>query len=243
MGEIIGFLSGKGGTGKTAVCAGLAQGLSLLGESVLCIDLNAGLPGLDLALGVSQLPALTFAEVASGEYDLEQAAKHPQFAGLVYLTAPENGEPLDALALESLLEKAKQEFSYVMLDCPAGLGEAFQLAAKVSDRLIVVCGYDPDAIRCASKVGNALELLGKTNARLIINRADKQAFREMGINVDDIMDRAGLPLLGLMPEDAYVVLAANKGKPIFKTIRTGTAVAACKRIVKRIRGESIPVKL
>ena len=243
MGEIIGFLSGKGGTGKTAVCAGLAQALSQLGESVLCIDLNAGLPGLDLAFGVSQLPALTYAELASGEYDLGHAAKHPQFEGLVYLTAPESYGPLDMEALEALLEKAKQEFSYVLLDCPAGLGEAFSLTAEMADRLIVICGYDPDSIRCAAKVGNALELLGKSDVRLIINRADNRAFKEMRITADDIMDRAGLPLLGLMPEDAYVVLAANAGKPIFKTIRTGTAVAACKRIAKRIRGEAVPVRL
>ena len=75
MGEIISFLSGKGGTGKTAVCAGLAQALAADGAAVLSIDLNSGLPGLDLALGVSHLPALTFAEVASGEYSLAQAAR------------------------------------------------------------------------------------------------------------------------------------------------------------------------
>ena len=243
MGEIISFLSGKGGTGKTAVCAGIAQGLAQLGESVLCIDLNAGFPGLDLALGVSQLPALTFAEVASGEYSLSQAAVHPQFENLVYLTAPVSGESLDTDALGRLLEEAKAQFSCILLDCPAGWGEAVCFAAGISDRVAVVTGYDPDSIRCSAKIGDSLELMGVTNVRLIINRADKQAFKYMRITIDDIMDRAGLPLLGLVPEDAYVVLAPNAGKALFKTIRTGTAVAACTRIAKRILGQSVPVKL
>ena len=38
MGELIAVLSGKGGTGKTSVTAGLATSLAHLGETVLCID-------------------------------------------------------------------------------------------------------------------------------------------------------------------------------------------------------------
>ena len=38
MGELIAVLSGKGGTGKTSVCAGVATALAELGERVLCID-------------------------------------------------------------------------------------------------------------------------------------------------------------------------------------------------------------
>ena len=43
MGEVIAVLSGKGGTGKTSVCAGIAVALAELGEHVLCIDCDMGL--------------------------------------------------------------------------------------------------------------------------------------------------------------------------------------------------------
>ena len=53
MGELIAVLSGKGGTGKTSVCAALATSLTHLGETVLCIDCDVGLRNLDIALGLA----------------------------------------------------------------------------------------------------------------------------------------------------------------------------------------------
>ena len=38
MGEAIAILSGKGGTGKTSVCAGLSTALAQDGKKVLCLD-------------------------------------------------------------------------------------------------------------------------------------------------------------------------------------------------------------
>ena len=85
MGELIAVLSGKGGTGKTSVCAGIASALAFQGESVLCIDCDIGLRNLDIALGITQLDALSFQEVLS--YGLDRATKHPDFPQLHFLTA------------------------------------------------------------------------------------------------------------------------------------------------------------
>ena len=64
----------------------------------------------------------------------------------------------------------------------------------------------------------------------------------MDITVDDIMDRAGLPLLGIVPEDPNVTLAAAFCKPLLKHTKKGAA-AACKRIARRIQGISEPLDL
>ena len=48
MGEVIAVLSGKGGTGKTSLCAGLAAALARQGKRVLCVDCDVGLRNLDL---------------------------------------------------------------------------------------------------------------------------------------------------------------------------------------------------
>ncbi|MFR8334481.1 MAG: AAA family ATPase [Oscillospiraceae bacterium] len=55
MGNVIAVLSGKGGTGKTTVCAGLATGLAAQGRRVLAIDLDVGLRNLDICLGLAQV--------------------------------------------------------------------------------------------------------------------------------------------------------------------------------------------
>jgi len=64
----------------------------------------------------------------------------------------------------------------------------------------------------------------------------------MGMTIDDIMDAAGLPLMGIVPEDSSVTLAAVSGKPLLKHTKRGAA-AACKRIAKRIQGLKVSVSL
>ena len=49
LGELLAVLSGKGGTGKTSVCAALACALAEEGKKVLCIDCDVGLRNLDIA--------------------------------------------------------------------------------------------------------------------------------------------------------------------------------------------------
>ena len=107
---------------------------------------------------------------------------------------------------------------------------------------MIVTGADPASIRDASRAADVLETMGKTNIRMIINRVNPKLFATMGVTVDDIMDQSGLPLLGIVPEDQNVTLAAAFRQPLLGYGKKGAA-AACKRIAKRIQGQSVPVKL
>lgn len=244
MGELIAVLSGKGGTGKTSVCAGIAEALALSGASVLCVDCDVGLRNLDIALGLSDVQALSFVEVYSGEYALTDATRHPRYPSLAFLTAPVRcrAEEIDEKAFSELLQQARKAFQYIFLDAPAGVERGFDLAAKYAERIILVTGSDPASIRDAERAGQLLELMGKTNVRLIVNRIQKKMVSSMGITVDDIMDQAGLPLLGLVPEDPNVVLSAAFKKPLLDHSKRGAA-SACKRIAKRIEGYSVPINI
>ena len=84
MGELIAVLSGKGGTGKTTVCAALATSLSHLGETVLCIDCDVGLRNLDIALGLADEGALSFADITSGAYTLDMAMSGDYFTAMYH---------------------------------------------------------------------------------------------------------------------------------------------------------------
>ena len=244
MGELIAVLSGKGGTGKTSLCAGIAQALALLGEKVLCIDCDVGLRNLDIALGISQIGGLSFLDVCSGGYSLDMACKHPVYPNISFLTAPVNCpvEEVDPVAFSQMLEQARERFSYVFLDAPAGIEAGFKLAAQYADRVILVTGADPASIRDASRAGDVLETMGKTNVRMVINRIRPKMISAMGVTVDDIMDQSGLPLLGIVPEDENVILAAAFRQPLLGYSKKGAA-KACRRIAKRIQGQSVPVKL
>ena len=88
MGEVIAVLSGKGGTGKTTLCAALATCLAKQAHRVLCIDLDVGLRNLDIALGMSEEAAISFSDVLCDRYQLGDATPHPDFPDLRLLTAP-----------------------------------------------------------------------------------------------------------------------------------------------------------
>lgn len=242
MGELIAVLSGKGGTGKTSVCAGVAVALSQMGKKVLCVDCDIGLRNLDIALGISDLAAISFLDVCRGEYDVTMATEHPVYPNLQFLTAPMNcpAGDIDPLEFAQMLNKAREKFHYVFLDAPAGIEAGFRLAAKVADRIILVTGSDPASIRDARQAAQVLEQMGKTNVRLIVNRISKKMAAALNLTVDDIMDEAGLPLLGLVPEDEKVVLAAAFRQPLLGYTKKGAA-AACRRIAKRIEGYVVPV--
>ena len=242
VGELIAIVSGKGGTGKTSLCAGIGQALAEDGLRVLCIDCDVGMRNLDIALGLSHLGALSFREAL--EYGLEKAAQHPQFPSLRFLTAPMNCS-VDAVNTEEfgkLLEQARSGFDYVLLDAPAGIEAGFCLAAGHADRIVVVTGSDPASVRDAGRAGQLLHTMGKQNIRIIVNRIHPKMIKTMRLTVDDIMDRTGLPLLGIVPEDPEVVLAAAFEQPLLKYTKKGAA-AACRRIAKRIQGRRVAVSL
>ncbi len=242
MGELIAIASGKGGTGKTSLCAGIATALAQRGERVLCIDCDVGLRNLDISLGLSDSGALSFQDVCSGGYDLAQAARHPAFPSLYFLTAPVNAtaDRVDRQAFRDLLRRARGQFDRIFLDAPAGVEAGFALCAGAADRVILVTGADPAAVRDAARAGELLQRSGKTNVRIIVNRVSSKLYRTIRVTVDDIMDEAGLPLLGIVPDDPDVTLAAVFQKPLLRYTDKGAA-RACQRIAKRIQGYPVPI--
>lgn len=245
MGELFAVLSGKGGTGKTSVCAGIATALAEEGKRVLCIDCDVGLRNLDISLGLSDSGALSFLDVMQGHYPLERAAAHPEYPSLFFLTAPMNQsvEKIDAEAFCKMLRQARQEFDYIFLDAPAGVDAGFRLVSSAADRFLVVTGSGPAAVRDASRVGDLLELMGKKDVRLVVNRVDREMLSTVRMTIDDVMDTAGLPLTGIVLEDPNVTLAASFGRPLLKYAKRSPAAKAYRKIAKRIQGFHEPITI
>lgn len=245
MGEVLAVLSGKGGTGKTSVCAGLSTALAESGKRVLCIDCDIGLRNLDIPLGLSDSGALSFLDVASGQYSLRQAAQHSLYPTLFFLTAPMNcaADSIDYGGFSAMLRQARREFDMILLDAPAGVDAGFRLVSAAADRFLLVTGCGPASIRDAARVGELLELQGKQDVRLIVNRVDREMLSDVRLTIDDVMDNAGLPLSGIVPEDPCVTLAASFGKPLLKYAARCPAAKACRRISRRIQGIHEPISL
>ena len=245
MGEVIAVLSGKGGTGKTSLCAVIAAALAEGGKRVLCIDCDVGLRNLDISLGIADAGALSFLDVSQGSYTLDWAERHPVYPNLYFLTAPMNCpvEKIDTQSFSDMLRIARRSYDYIFLDAPAGVDAGFRLVAVPADRFLLVTGSGPAAIRDAARVGDILDIMGKKDVRLIVNRVNKEMLSAIRLTIDDVMDDAGLPLIGIVPEDINITLAASFGKPLMAFAKRTPAAKACRAIAKRIQGFHEPITL
>lgn len=241
MGISILITSGKGGTGKTSLTGGLASCLAALGRQVLCIDLDIGLRNLDLNLGMDDRAMMDFTDVIDHRCSLRDGpAQHPKIPGLFLLTAPVSlRDAPDPRKFRAMVRDARRLYDYVLMDSPAGLGSGFQLALSAADRAIVVSNTDPASLRDAQRTVS--ELQGKISPiHLVVNRVQPRLMRRMHTTIDQAMDTAGLPLLGVVPEDKQVLLAASMGVPLILTSRRGAAVAYL-NITRRLLGQRVPL--
>lgn len=239
MGTAVMITSGKGGTGKTSLTAGVASCLAALGRRVLCVDLDIGLRNLDLTLGMSDRALMDFTDVMDYRCPLLNAAvEQPEIRNLFLLTAPHTSPGLDQKRFQAVMEEACDYFDFVFMDSPAGLGEGFQLAMAAADRVIVVSAVDPAALRDAQRTVAELHTL--TQLHLVMNRVQPRLISRLRTSIDSAMDAAGLPLLGVVPEDPNVTMATAAGVPLILTTYKGAAPAYL-NIAKRLLGQRVPL--
>jgi len=145
--KVILVASGKGGTGKTSLTAGVGAALAQLGSKVLLIDGDCGLRNLDIVLGMSDRVVYSFADVAGGAVPLADAmACHPDMKTLYLLTAPVALPALSERGMEQLAVQAEEAgFDYLLIDGPAGLPAELSFLAHIATQ----------ATACVSAARNA----------------------------------------------------------------------------------------
>ena len=242
-GQCIAVVSGKGGTGKTSLSAGVGTALAQSGKRVLCVDCDIGLRNLDLALGLTDRALMDFSDVALDRCPLEAAVvAHPSIPNLYLLTAPVRMRrpAVTEEDFQRMLQKIRQQFDFCLLDAPAGLGRGFQLATCAADRCVVVTTADASSLRDAQHTVMELDRFPSGALHLVVNRVRKKLLRQLHATIDDAIDKAGLPLLGVVPEDDALPLCMNRGVPIL--LADGqSAATAYRNIAKRLQGERVPL--
>lgn len=242
MGTSVVITSGKGGTGKTTVTCGIASALAELGRSVLCIDVDIGLRNLDVTMGLSDLALMDFTDVIENRCSLEAAiCPHQTMKGLYLLNAPVSipSRQIPEERMRSLVLEAKVLFDYVLIDCPAGIGSGFRLAVCGADRAVVVTTTEPASLRDAQMTVAHLKPY-RIPTHLVVNRVSRKLMRRLNMNIDDAMDEAGLPLLGLIPDDPKVPEFCGKGLLVIEH-SYGGAAKAYRNLSSRLTGRRVPL--
>ena len=246
MGEVIVITSGKGGVGKTTTTANLGAALAMQGKKVVLIDTDIGLRNLDVVMGLENRIVYDIVDVVEEKCKLRQALiKDKRYEELFLLPAAQTRDKsaVNEEQMRELTAKLKEEFDYILIDCPAGIEQGFKNAIAGANRAIVVTTAEISAIRDADRIIGLLESSEIRNPELVVNRLRPNMVRkgEM-MDVSDIVDLLSIGLIGAVPDDEYVVTQTNKGEPVVQN-RKAPSGKAYIEIARRILGENIEVTI
>ena len=173
MGEVIVITSGKGGVGKTTTTANIGTGLAQMDKKVILIDTDIGLRNLDVVMGLENRIVYNLVDVIEGNCRLKQAVIRDRKYPNLYLIPSAQTKDKTAVnpeQMKKLTEELKDEFDYILLDCPAGIEQGFKNAVAGADKAIVVTTPEVSAVRDADRIIGLLEANDIKEPQLIVNR-------------------------------------------------------------------------
>ncbi len=242
MCEVIVVTSGKGGVGKTTTSANVGTGLAKEGKKVCLIDTDIGLRNLDVVMGLENRIVYNLVDVVDGNCRIKQALIRDKRHPGLYLMPSAQTKDKTAVSpgqMVKVIESLREQFDYIILDCPAGIEQGFQNAIAGADRALVVTTPEVSAIRDADRIVGLLEANAFTKIDLIINRIRPEMVRRGDMMSSfDVVDILAIPLIGVIPDDENVVISTNQGEPLVGTdTPAGHAYA---NICERVMGKEVP---
>ncbi len=246
MSETIMIASGKGGVGKSTAAAFLGKALGEKNKRVLLIDGDTGLGALDIIFGVADKVMNTWLDIELSNCSPEQAFIRIS-ENLFLLPSPkffpENPENVDENVFNNIIRQCKNNFDYIFVDASAGIESNLKWAVKGCEKGIFVATADEISVRGAAAAGDKAQEYGmkRENMRLLINRFSKKAaVKSRLLSIDGVIDKSGVMLLGILPEDKKIPFSSvtnvfpGKKSPFMKAVS---------RVCGRIEGENVPLKL
>lgn len=246
MGEAIVITSGKGGVGKTTTSANLGTALALQGKRVCLVDTDIGLRNLDVVMGLENRIIYDLVDVVEGRCKLHQAlVKDKRFNDLLFLLPAAQTSDKNAVnpeQMKELINGLKQDYDYIIIDCPAGIEQGFKNAVAGADQAIVVTTPEISSVRDADRVIGLLEKEVIDRPKLVINRIRSHMMKNGDmLDVDEIATHLSIELLGIVLDDDQVIKASNDGEPIVMNPESKASIAY-RNIARRILGESVPLQ-
>lgn len=245
MGEAIVITSGKGGVGKTTTTANIGTALALMEKKVCLIDTDIGLRNLDVVMGLENRIIFDVIDVMEGRCQLKQALiRDKRFEYLSLLPAAQTSDKntLTTDGMKKIVAELKQEYDYIIIDCPAGIEQGFQNAVAGADRAIVVTTPEKSSVRDADRIIGLLEQTDTDTPNLVVNRIRNHMMKNGDmLEVDEITQVLSIDLLGIVIDDDAVIKATNNGEPVAVHPNSKASIAY-RNIARRILGETVPLQ-
>lgn len=242
MSQVIVITSGKGGVGKTTTTANIGTALSLLGNKVVLLDADIGLRNLDVVMGLENRIVYDIIDVVEGRCRVKQALiKDKRYDGLFLMPAAQtrDKDAMNPEQMKKLTDQLKEDFDYIVIDCPAGIEQGFKNAIAGADRAIVISTPEISAVRDADRIIGMLEANDIRNPELVINRLRMNMVKRGDMMaIEDVVEILAIDLIGVVPDDELIVTTTNRGEPAVCD-SSSLAGMAFNNIAKRIQGEEV----
>lgn len=240
MAKKITVVSGKGGTGKSTLCAVLAEVISDKGKRVLLVDCDIGLGSLDMMLGAGENVLYNWGDVIS-EYCGKDEAVLKISENCSLLASPPGGcDDFTEENFVNMIKSYEDGFDYIITDAPAGTGRGFSLAISPADTALIVTAAEKVSVRNASAAADKLFMREIPEIYTVLNKFDfKGTKKGARLSIDRVIDGSGAQLRGIIPlsEDAERLSVSFDNVP-----KKSGLYLAVERLFKRLCGEDLPLK-
>nr|AWX53323.1 MinD [Halochlorococcum sp. NIES-1838] len=234
--------SGKGGVGKTTATANIGMSVARLGYKTVLIDADIGLKNLDLLIGLENRILYTVMDVFEGNCRLDQALiRDKRWKNLCLLSISKNRQRYNVTRenMKNLVQAlVNLNFSYIFIDCPAGIDVGFINAISPAKEALIVTTPELPALRDADRVAGLLEANGIYDIKLLVNRVRSDMIQKNDmLSVKDVQEALGIPLLGAIPEDNQIIVSTNFGEPLVLKNKLTLAGIAFENAARRLVGK------
>jgi septum site-determining protein MinD len=241
--KIVTITSGKGGVGKTTVTANLGAALADLEQKVVCIDADIGLRNLDVIMGLENRIVYDLVDVVEGRCKLRQAMIRDKRQESLFLIPAAQTRDKTAVSPQDMIrltDEMRDDQDWILIDSPAGIERGFRNAIAPADLVIVLTNPEIAAVRDADRIIGLIEAEEKGPGKLVVNRIKPEMVRRGDmLATDDVLDVLAIELIGIIPEDEAVVVAANQGTAAALNSRSKAGLAF-RNIARRLMGEHVP---
>ncbi len=242
--RVLTVTSGKGGVGKTTLTANLGVALAAQGQRVIVVDADVGLRNMDVMLGLENRIVYDLVDVIEGRCRLRQALVRDKRLSELFLLPAAQTRDKSAVQpgdMVRICDELREQHDFILIDSPAGIEQGFRYAVAPADEIIIVTNPEVPAVRDADRVIGLIEADEIGPARLVINRIKPEMVQrgEM-LDISDVVELLSIDLIGIVPEDEAILVAANRGQPLALSSDSSLAGRAFHNIANRLRGEDVP---
>ena len=225
MARKIVLTSGKGGVGKTTVCANLGKALAQKGLRVALLDFDIGMNNLDVAMKLDNQVVFDLIDVIEGKGRIRQALlQDANYPTLYVMPSCHHAKRIiNVDQVRQLISRMQDGFDYLLIDCPAGMETGFRRAISCADEAIVVTTPHPYSVKDAEKVIDYLNGCNLLQVNVVVNRVrgDLVVGGEM-LDSSEVFALLDAKPLAILPEDDFVncYMEAKTGNMPYQILAT-----------------------